>query len=110
LYPTFPGQGLVVRRSVLAEKRAELAGWLQALEQARAWMTANGAAAAEFLVSEGVPAKVAQVLVQGAPNALVPDQAGVELLIKQRERLYPNDIEGVSYQTLVDNGLLLNVN
>nr|WP_243748961.1 ABC transporter substrate-binding protein [Pseudomaricurvus alcaniphilus] len=106
LYPDFPGQGLVVRRAVLEQKGGELSSWLVALEQARQWMLANVEAAKEFLANGGVPPVVINALLQTVPNTLVPDITGVKLLIEQRQRLYPNDVDGISYQTLVDKRVL----
>lgn len=106
LYPDFPGQGLVVRRTVLEQKGGELSSWLVALEQARQWMLANVEAAKEFLANGGVPPVVINALIKTVPNTLVPDIAGIELLIEQRQRLYPNDVDGIDYQTLVDKRVL----
>ena len=77
-----------------------------ALEQARQWMLANVEAAKEFLANGGVPPVVINALIKTVPNTLVPDIAGIELLIEQRQRLYPNDVDGIDYQTLVDKRVL----
>ncbi|NHN40008.1 ABC transporter substrate-binding protein [Pseudomaricurvus alcaniphilus] len=110
LYPVFPGQGLVVRRAVLEQKKNEVSAWLVALEQARRWMLSNSNEARAFLENDGVPAVVVNTLLQTVPNTLVPDRAGIELLIEQRQRLYPAGVDRFTYQMLVDKCALVSAN
>jgi ABC-type nitrate/sulfonate/bicarbonate transport system substrate-binding protein len=100
-YPTFPGQGLVVRRSTLQSLRVELAAWLRNLDKAREVMAADVASARAALLAAGFPAPAVEAMLAAAPRSLRPDRAGVELLIQQRRSVGLRGAE-VSYEGLVD--------
>ena len=102
LYPEFPGQGLVVRREVIEQKGDELNAWLLGLEQSRRWVVDNLDEAQVFLKREGLPPLVVKELLKIVPGSLLPSHAGVDLLIEQRQRLYPGETDGFSYSALVD--------
>lgn len=100
-YPAFPGQGLVVRAGELAALRPGLTSWLRQLEQAARRMRAGDAVARQVLGEAGLPEETLAL----APWSLLPDHAGVELLIAMRRRLgLPGGDE--NYATLIDTSLL----
>lgn len=104
-YPTFPGQGLVVRRSMLAHLQPQLQALLQAFELARARSRSDRIAARSLLVQAGVDPLAADPMLANLPQCLRPDSEGVALLIDHRRRL---GLEGGddSYEVLVNATLL----
>jgi ABC-type nitrate/sulfonate/bicarbonate transport system substrate-binding protein len=105
LYPTFPGQGVVVRQSTLATREALMTRWLQGLEAGRMQCRVDPYAARADLVSGGLPLSAAHALIAGVGETLVPDRSGVELLISQRARLGRPGV-GLRYNDIVDTRLL----
>lgn len=100
-YPGFPGQGLVVRQSLIDARGAELASWLGALERARAACFADPAGTATALAAGGLPMPVAARLAGFVGEALLPSRGGIDLLLGQRRRLgLPGSDE--TYENLVD--------
>ena len=86
-YPDFPGQGLVVSAAAMARLQPSLQAWLTGLESARLRMSSDPANCAEALSNAGFPSTAVAGMVAGAPRSLVPDHAGIELLIKQRRSI-----------------------
>ena len=102
-YPTFPGQGLVVSTAALPRLRPALTQWLLGLEQARQQIAS--AAARQALMAAGYPAASLDSVAEWTPLCLLPDRAGVELLIDQRHALgLPSAAS--NYDDLVDRTLL----
>jgi ABC-type nitrate/sulfonate/bicarbonate transport system substrate-binding protein len=100
-YPGFPGQGLVVRQTLIDARGAELAAWLGALERARAACFADPAATAAALATGGLPPPVAARLAGFVGKTLLPSRRGIDLLLDQRRRLeLPGGDE--TYDNLVD--------
>jgi ABC-type nitrate/sulfonate/bicarbonate transport system substrate-binding protein len=100
-YPGFPGQGLVVRQSLIDARGAELTAWLGALERAREVCLADPAATAAALAAGGLPQPVAKRLAGFISETLLPSREGVDLLLGQRRRLgLPGGDE--TYDNLVD--------
>lgn len=97
-YPDYPGQGLVMRRSVYMARQDEVWAWLATLTQALL-NKATGSAIARF-VESGLPGPVAQAFAASLPERLVPDYAGVMRVIRQRRAL---DLRGgqVDYADIV---------
>lgn len=104
-YPAFPGQGLVVRRSSYDRIRTGMAGWLTAMDHARAFALTNRDIAVQQFVKEGIPGPLAETMIRLIPNSLLPERAGVALLIAQRQRA---GLRGgnVTYSDIVDSDLL----
>lgn len=100
-YPDFPGQGLVASASALGRLRPSFTAWLGGLERARLRMADDPAGSAETLNAAGFPAGIAAAMLANAPPSLMPDRAGVELLIRQRRDagLFGAD---VAYDGLID--------
>lgn len=86
-YPAFPGQGIVVRRSVIEQQGQKLEAWLAALEQGRAECRRDPAAVAQHIAATGVPQASAERLAGFVGETLVVSREGIELLIAQRRRL-----------------------
>ncbi|WP_313808717.1 ABC transporter substrate-binding protein [Sphingobium sp.] len=86
-YPAIPGQGLVVRRSVLKAKYDAIARLLDLMRSALKRMRAEPAAVKATLIAGGFPPPAADILVAIMPDSLVPDRAGIELLVDMRQRL-----------------------
>lgn len=100
-YPGFPGQGLVVRETLIEARGPELTAWLGALERARAACFADPDATAAALVAGGLPQPVASRLAGFVGATLRPSRRGIELLLDQRRRLgLPGADE--TYENLVD--------
>lgn len=100
-YRGFPGQGLVVRQTLIETRGAELAAWLGALERARAVCFADPAGTATALAAGGLPGPVADRLAGFVGETLLPSRDGIELLLGQRRRLgLPGGEE--TYDNLVD--------
>jgi ABC-type nitrate/sulfonate/bicarbonate transport system substrate-binding protein len=100
-YPDFPGQGLVVSASAMDRLGPCLRTWLAGLNRARARMTEDREASAEALKEAGFPPGAVDGLLAGTPRSLVPDRAGVELLIRQRRSVGLPGAE-LAYDDLVD--------
>ena len=83
-WPDFPGQGLVVSASAMDRLRPALRLWLAGLERARRLMSSDPGLCADALRRAGFPANAVDSLIATAPRSLVPDRAGIELLIRQR--------------------------
>lgn len=83
-WPDFPGQGLVVSASAMERLRPALQPWLIGLEQARRLMASDPAFCVDALKRAGFPPNAVDGLIAAAPRSLVPDRAGIELLIRQR--------------------------
>ncbi|SDH82691.1 hypothetical protein SAMN05444748_102564 [Variovorax sp. OV700] len=104
-YPAFPGQGLVVSSAALERMRPALSAWLRNLENARQSMGIAPEAARQALTSAGFPAPAVDAMLGATPASLVPDRAGIELLIEQRRRVgLPG--ANTSYEGLVESSLL----
>ncbi len=104
-YPTFPGQGLVVSAATLERLRPALSAWLHSLETARQCMEKAPEAARRALALKGFSAPAVDAMLAAAPPSLVPDRAGIELLIEQRRRA---SLPGAAttYERLVESSLL----
>lgn len=104
-YPEFPGQGLVLRTCQLPEFGKYFAHWLTLLEETRVWAQANPIDALKQLVQNELPEPVAMAFIDSLPLSLIPNQAGVDLLIQQRrnEKLPGGN---VTYSDLVALDLL----
>lgn len=101
VYPGFPGQGIVIRAGLPAERRDEIVRWLAALERARAECRSDAGAAAQALVAAGTDPAVASTLANAVSDRLTPDRPGVELLLAQRRQLGLPGAED-AYEDLVD--------
>ena len=86
-YPAFPGQGIIARQPIIAEKADELKAWLSALEQSRAWCRSHPAELVAILTGQGTPEPIAQRLAGFVGDSLVPSMVSIELLIGQRQML-----------------------
>jgi ABC-type nitrate/sulfonate/bicarbonate transport system substrate-binding protein len=104
-YPAFPGQGVVVRQRSYARVRARVVAWLTAMEHARAAANDNKSVAVSHLTAAGIPAAVAETMVDLVPDALVPDRDGIALIIGQRQHAGLRG-GGVTYSDIVDADLL----
>lgn len=100
-FPGFPGQGIVVRTSALERHGAEIAKWLEALEDARAQAVASPQLAIAGLAAHGTPAPLAARLVDAVGPSLVPVRAGIGLLVAQRRELGLPGAEA-GYDDIVD--------
>ncbi|MEH3107826.1 MAG: ABC transporter substrate-binding protein [Sphingomonas fennica] len=106
MFPGFPGQGIVVRRDIGGETRARTVAWLAALEAARADARADEARAVRALLAAGMEAPLATTMARTVPAGLIPDPAGVALIVRHRAQLgLPGG--GDRYEELVDPGLLV---
>ena len=104
-YPAFPGQGLVVSSAALERMRPALSAWLRNLENARQSMGIAPEAARQALTLAGFPAPAVDAMLGATPASLVPDRAGIELLIEQRRRVgLPG--ANTTYEGLVESSLL----
>lgn len=104
-YPAFPGQGLVTRKSFIGPLRAQLTPWLCGLANAAQRMAIDDPAAKQALADAGNPATTLTPIASMGPNSLVPDRAGVELLIAMRRRLGLAGADD-TYDMLIDSSLL----
>jgi len=104
LYPDFPGQGLVARKSVLTRKSPEFRTWLSMLAEARAWSKDNPAAALSLLANRGFPEIVTRAMLAAVPESFAVSRGGTTLLIGQRRKLGLPGAD-VDHETLVDERL-----
>ncbi|MEJ8850101.1 ABC transporter substrate-binding protein [Variovorax rhizosphaerae] len=103
-YPAFPGQGLVVSAADMERLRPALSAWLHSLESARQSMENVPDSARQTLGMAGFSAAAVNAMLGATPASLVPDRAGIELLIEQRRRAgLPG--AATTYEKLVDNSL-----
>lgn len=105
-WPEFPGQGLVVRRSRLAEIRPMLKKYVEIWQRSLEWINLQREATAEILAAANVPAPAIDTILAMQPANLVPSRAGIELLIRMRQdlRLLPSGT--IAVDSLVDYNLL----
>lgn len=103
-YPTFPGQGLVASAAALERLRPALSLWLQSLENARESMEKEPEVARRALVLAGFTPPALDAILGVTQPSLVPNRAGIELLIEQRRRAgLPG--AATTYEGLVENSL-----
>lgn len=86
-YPTYPGQGLVIRKSRLVKIREELARWLSLLAKAINRSHAEPDDLVAIFQEHGLPERVACAFAASLPVSLVPDPLGVETVISQRREV-----------------------
>lgn len=104
-YPAFPGQGLVLRKAALETLRHRLVPWLRGLQATSDVMNTDNPAVAQALVEAGYPPSSVTAQIALRPSSIVPERAGVELLIDQRRRLgLAGAVAG--YASLVDLSML----
>jgi hypothetical protein len=100
-YPTFPGQGVVTRRQTLSRLRPQLSQWLRCVDVARQRIKTHIGGARKVLLGAGFPAPAVEAMLTATPRSLRPSEAGIGLLIGQRQRLgLPG--ANLSYADLVD--------
>lgn len=104
-YPSFPGQGVVVRQSRVEKLHDEICVWLGALEAGRRFARSEPARAVAAIAATGVPEPVAQAMLNAAPASLTPDEAGVAVLIAHRRALGLPGADS-TYRGMVDATLL----
>jgi len=86
-YPTFPGQGLVMRLATLERLEAPLCAYLEALSAACELLRCDEQKAAGLLREAGMPPQALASAIALSPLSLCPDRQGVELLIGHRREL-----------------------
>jgi len=87
-FPRFPGIGLLVRESRMAELADAVGRYLAALDGAMNWADhADSTAAIQRLIDAGFDDRSARALMAVWPDALVPSRDGVELLYAIRREL-----------------------
>lgn len=104
VWPAFPGQGLVVARSRLAEIRPKLLAWLSHLVQARDWARAFPREAVKMLEKAGMPDELASIIVAAIPSSLVPSAESCELLLEHR-RLFDPQAASLTCVDFVDSAI-----
>ena len=104
-YPTFPGQGMVVRRATLDRRRDELRAWMRQVEVAFQHTAAQPGVAMERLQARGYTEGAARAALRNLPLDICPDSVGVELLVQHRKSLQLPGGED-SYQEIVSLELL----
>ncbi|HWI31810.1 MAG TPA: hypothetical protein VNT50_09985, partial [Microbacterium sp.] len=107
MFPDFPGQGIVVRRSRLEELRAPLTRLFSALQSAISWSnSADDAEGERLLATAGFGGAAAASAWANRPRDLWPSSAGMALLIEMRRQLgiLP---EGTSVDDLWSDELLV---
>jgi len=104
VFSNFPGQGLVVRRSVSHANEA-LKTWIHMLQASLTTVPDDTAKLKESLESLGLPPEAVTALVNTFPSTLIPSRDGIELLIGQRALL---GLAGanVTYEQVVDCSFL----
>jgi ABC-type nitrate/sulfonate/bicarbonate transport system substrate-binding protein len=105
VYPDFPGQGLVARRSVVTHKLAALSSWLESLHEAGIWAHEHEAAAFAQIAKRGFPEPAARAMLAGILTGFEVSRPGVDLLMHQR-RILGLPGAGADYKALVDRRLL----
>jgi len=99
--PDFPGQGLVVSAAAMTRLQPTLQRWLAGLERARRLMASDPRRCAGALATAGFAPQAVDAMVAAAPRSLVPDRAGIELLIRQRRSVGLPGAQ-LGYDDLVD--------
>jgi ABC-type nitrate/sulfonate/bicarbonate transport system substrate-binding protein len=100
VFPDFPGQGLVVRKSVSRANEA-LKTWIQMLQASLTTLPDDQEKLEGSLKSLGLPPEAVAALMNTFPSTLIPSRDGIELLIGQRALL---GLAGanVTYDQIVD--------
>lgn len=86
VFVDFPGQGLVIRKSVSHANEA-LKTWVRMLNASLNILPGETAKLKEDLAMLGMPSEAIMALVDTFPGTLIPDRNGIELLIAQRTLL-----------------------
>ena len=104
VYPNFPGQGLVVRKSV-GHSLEGLKTWVRMLQESLKTLPANEVRLKEALEDLSLPSEAVAALIKTFPKTLIPDRKGIELLIAQRAEL---SLPGAAstYEQITDCSLL----
>lgn len=104
VFSNFPGQGLVIRKSVSQANEA-LRTWIQMLRASLTTLPNDTGKLIGSLESLGLPPEAVTALVNTFPITLIPSRDGIELLIGQRALL---GLAGanVTYEQVVDCSFL----
>ncbi|SPO54651.1 conserved exported protein of unknown function [Pseudomonas sp. JV551A1] len=103
IYPSFPGQGVVVRKA-LAD-HGGLKEWLRLLVKAARDLPDHLGQLQRTLLNQSMPAGAVQAMIQTCPTTLVPSVQGIDLLISHRNQLNLPGAD-VTYEQLVDMAFL----
>lgn len=104
VFAGFPGQGLVVRRSVSHGNEA-LKTWIRMLQASLATVPGDTEKLKMALDSLDLPSEAVTALVNTFPSTLIPSRDGIELLIGQRALLGLSGAN-VTYEQIVDCSFL----
>lgn len=104
VFTNFPGQGLVVRKSVGHSNEA-LKAWVRILNATLTTMPDDTARLTEALELLGMPVEAVTALVNTFPETLTPSREGIELLIEQRALLGLSGAD-FTYEQIVDGSFL----
>lgn len=85
-HPSYPGLGLVVRRSRLDELGPALDAYLRALSVGLRWMSCNEPEALQALVGAGFTESAAESVLSSRATTLRPDVKGLELVREIRRK------------------------
>lgn len=104
VFVDFPGQGLVIRKSV-SHANETLKAWVRMLTASLATLPGKTAKLKEALEVLGMPSEAVTALVNTFPGTLIPSREGIELLIAQRALL---ELPGsdLTYEQIVDCSFL----
>lgn len=104
-FPLFPGQGIVIKKSISKEKREKVLRWLSSLENARRSVEFNPMPAIQSLKNAGYDEVSALAAIRNFPSSLIPSSHGIEILRDHRKLL---DLPGYSetYDELVSHDVL----
>lgn len=105
VFPFFPGQGIVVKKSLPLEIKHEVMNWVACLEKTRQSVAQDDSLAKAALTKAGYDEYSARAAIANFPLALIPSENGIEILQGHRRLL---DLPGYSdtYEQLVSHDLL----
>lgn len=101
----FPGQGIVVNKSLPVEKKNEVLKWVACLEKTRKSVEHDNSVAKSLLMQSGYDEESAKAAISNFPLSLIPSGAGIEILREHRRIL---DLPGFcdTYEKLVSHAVL----
>lgn len=101
----FPGQGIVIKKSLPMGKKSDVLKWVACLEKTRKSVGHDDSMAKSILMQSGYDENSAQAAISNFPLSLIPSNAGIEILREHRRIL---DLPGFgdTYEKLVSHAVL----
>lgn len=104
-FPLFPGQGIVVKKSLPMEIKSKILRWVACLEETRQNVAVDDSLAKTILTKAGYDENSARAAIANFPSSLIPSKGGIDILREHRRLL---ELPGYcdTYDQLVSHDVL----